>query len=399
MNAAAILNANPGVAVQNRVIDPDAPVRVDYLNPAQKTCTLGGNWAKRLLDTDMDVGAMRPWVGGGGRTYITRQALAVDPKTGKQIVVNRKVLTNDTTATLSYQDWLEIDNTVEDAFKPRLRAAGDLRAQGLVYNLPNGIAKTMMQFQRVSDITGATVSMSGLRRSESDRPVFDTFNFPLPLIHKDFQFDLRQLLASRTGNAPLDLTTARKAARRVAEQVEQFTLGVANNRDLEGISQYTYNSSTIYGYLNYPGRLTKLITLPTAGGWTPTTTTNEVLAMRLLLQQGGNMGPYMVYMGQAWDLYLDRDYTGTYGDMTLRRRLREVDAILDVRTVDYIPDYSIVMVNMEEDTIRLVIGQDIITVQWESEGGWMVNFKVLCLILPQIRGDFYGNVGICHGNG
>jgi hypothetical protein len=41
---------------------------------------------------------------------------------------------------------------------------------------------------------------------------------------------------------------------------------------------------------------------------------------------------------------------------------------------------------------------DITTVQWESHGGMQLNFKVMCLMLPQLRTDFYGNTGIVHGS-
>jgi hypothetical protein len=71
---------------------------------------------------------------------------------------------------------------------------------------------------------------------------------------------------------------------------------------------------------------------------------------------------------------------------------------VDARTVDYIPDLSILLVQQTTDVVRLVIGMDITTVQWESHGGMQLNFKVMCVILPQIRTDFYNNTGLVHGS-
>lgn len=376
--------------------DPDAPPALDFMIPAQNKLSMSSNWARRLLDTELDVGSMRPYMSDDfQRSYITRNT--VGWKDGKPYLKAQPLLTNDTNATLRVYDWIELDNAVMKAAKPRLKAAADLRASGLVYQLPNGIAKTVLQFQQQSDITGATMSMDGLRVGESDRPVFSLVNFPLPIIHKDFQFPLRQILASRTGYSPLDLTTAELASRRVAEQVEQLVLGTTNPA-LLGAASYTWAGATVQGYMNYTGRITYSITLPTTAGWTPDATINDILAMKKASQAAGYTGPWKLYFGLDWDPYMDNDYKPTYNSETLRQRITKIDKIQSAETVDYIPGYSLLLVQQTSDVVRLVIGMDIVTVQWESHGGMQLNFKVMCVMLPQLRSDFYGNTGIVHGS-
>lgn len=405
----------------------EGPMNVDFLNPET-----GEHWnragdpssvAAMLLNNDMDLGILRPYKrddlkGGSYYTKLTgynvrrnQQGLPIINKAGS-VAMDPKYRVQQMTrndATLRILDWIQLDEAIIRAAKPRLRAAKDLEQAGLVYNLPNGIAKTIMQFQTQSDISGATVSIDGLRQSESDRPVFGTVNFPLPLIHKDFSYPLRQVLESRTGYSPLDVTTAELAGRRVAEQIEQFVLGCGaltpvtspnNNLAalLQGITSYTYGGGSIYGYMNFPSRLTYTIVQPTTAGWVPQTTVDDVLAMKTLLQQALHYGPWMMYVGLYWDRYMDNDYKPTYNDMTLRQRLREIDGIIDVRTVDYIPDDSILLVQQTTDVVRLVKGMDITTIQWESHGGMQLNFKVLALTLPQLRTDYYSNTGIMHGS-
>ena len=34
--------------------------------------------------------------------------------------------------------------------------------------------------------------------------------------------------------------------------------------------------------------------------------------------------------------------------------------------------------------------------EWQSAGGFEVHFKVLCIMLPRIKADYYGNTGILH---
>jgi hypothetical protein len=387
--------------------DPEAPPSVDFFTPSEGKISMSGSWARRLIDSDLDVGCMRPYVSDDGRrSYITRNhVVGWDYKRRTPIIRPQAIPTvNDSNATLRVLDWIQLDEAIVRAGKPRMRAAKDLREAGLVYMLPNGIAKTVMQFQQQSDISGALISIDGLRQAEADRPVFSLINFPLPIIHKDFQYPLRQVLASRTGYSPLDTTTAELAGRRVAEQVEQLVLGCAYDANfstpgqLLGQSSYTWGGGSIYGYMNFPNRITYSITQPTTAGWIPQNTVDDLLNMKKSSQTAFHFGPWMLYGGLYWDPYFDDDYKPTYNDTTLRQRIREIDGILDCRTVDYIPDDSLLLVQQTTDVVRMVIGMDITTVQWESHGGMQLNFKVLCLMVPQLRTDFYNNTGIVHGS-
>jgi hypothetical protein len=76
-----------------------------------------------------------------------------------------------------------------------------------------------------------------------------------------------------------------------------------------------------------------------------------------------------------------------------------IEGIQDVKTLDYLTDYEAILVQMTADVARMVIGMDITTVQWETKGGMQVNFKVMAIIVPQLRADFNANCGIIHGTG
>ena len=55
------------------------------------------------------------------------------------------------------------------------------------------------------------------------------------------------------------------------------------------------------------------------------------------------------------------------------------------------------MVQMTSDVARAVSALDITTLQWEGMGGMEMNFRVMAIMVPQLRTDFYGNTGIMHG--
>lgn len=340
-----------------------------------------GDIASKLMLNNFDVNCLRPYLAEDGQSYVTIN----------QNGAMQAVPLQNAHATLRKDDWKILDDAIVKAAKPRLKAVADLRGTGLEYTIPNGMGKTVLETETQSDISDAIVSMDGLRESKADRPEFDLGSLPLPIIHKDFNYSARQVMTSRNGGSPLDTTTAELAARRVAEQAEKLLLGTYGT--------YAFGGGTIYGYTNHTSRLTKTMTDPTAGGWTPADTVSEVLAMRLQAQQAYHYGPYMLYCSLPWDAYLDDDYSANKGDNTLRDRLKKIERIQDVRTLDYLSStaYVMVLVQMTTDVVREVVGMDITTVQWESKGGMQLNFKVMAILVPQLRADFNGNMGIVHG--
>ena len=339
-----------------------------------------GAVASALLGSGMDVGSLRPWVGADGKTYIARNS------GGKTIAIP----TNNATATLRKDEWKILDDTVVAAAKERLRIVADLRGAGLTFNVPNGMAKTVLETETQSDINPATISMDPAKQGEADRPEYELTNLPLPVIHKDFFFSARQIAASRNGGSPLDTTMAALAARRVSEEAEKLVIGTTGT--------VSYGGGTIYGLTNFPSRITTVdITGPTESPWSPQLCVQQVLAMRQASINAMHYGPWVLYNSPGWDQYFDDDYSTAKGDNTLRQRLEAIQGINGVRTLDHLTGYQLVMVQQTTDVIRMVMGMDITTVQWETMGGMRINFKVMAIMVPQLRADFNGNTGIVHG--
>ena len=339
-----------------------------------------GEVAERLMAVNFDSGALRPWTGKDGRAYITVN----------QGGTLKNVLIGHANTTLRKDDWNTIDAAVLKAAQPRLKAVQDLRSRGLVYSIPNGLGKTVLETEKQSDINDATVSMDALQRGANDRPHFIVENLPLPIIHYDFSYSARQIQASRNGGSPLDTTTAELAGRKVSEAAEKLLLG--KSAPLE----YTFGGGTIYGYTNFNNVLTQTITSPTAGGWTGATLVDELLQARQTCMDQYYYGPWMVYTSPSWDRYLDKDYSTAKGDNTNRERVKKIEGFEDVKTLDYLTGYEILLVQMTSDVVRLVEGLAMTTVQWESEGGLKKNFKVMAIWVPQIRSDFNSRTGVVY---
>lgn len=340
-----------------------------------------GPVANRLLQNNFDVGIMRPWIGKDGKTYISIN------KAGKPTAV----CLQNANATLRKDEWIELDKAVVKAAQNRLRLVDDLRGGGLSYNMGNGFGKTVLQTQTQSDVGPATISMDPVRKGDNDRPEYGLNNLPLPVIHADFSFNARQLATSRNDGSPLDTSMAELKARKVAEAVDSLAMGTYGS--------YAFGGGNIYGLVNFPGRMTKVMTLPTASGWTPGKTVKEVLAMKLQSQLQKHYGPWMLYTSSAWDAFLDDDYSTAKGDNTLRERIKKIEGIKNVVTLDTLTGalFQMILVSWTSDVIREVIGMDMTTVQWEEQGGLLLNFKIMAIMVPQIRADHNGNTGIVHG--
>lgn len=342
-----------------------------------------GPVANVLLKHNFDPNALRPWVGSDGRSYVTVN----DNGTPRSVpLINAD-------ATLRKNEWIMLDQAVIRAARARLAALNRIRGAGLEFTIPNGMGKTILEYQTMSDPGRVTKSMDGLRRGENDRPVFDLRPLPLPITHGDFSFSARQLAVSRSDptGTPLDLTMPEAVARRLAEDLETDLIGRTDT--------YSYGGAAIYGLTTLSQRNTKTLTSPATGGWTPATTLQEVLQMKTQSQDDFFFGPWAAFCSTDWDEYMDDDFSAAKGDLTLRQRIGLIDGITAPVTLDYLPKtFTLILVQLTQDVIRIVIGMDFITVQWQEQGGMELNFKIMCIMVPQLRYDYNGRCGIVHGS-
>jgi len=309
--------------------------------------------------------------------------------------VAHKLLANDfdvnglrTNDTLLYDEWKAIDTAVIKEAQQRLNAVNMLIGRGLTYNIPNGLSKTVLAYQDMSDIEEAEVNMDGISKGRRDRPEYDISYLPLPIFHKDFSFTAREIAASRNGNMPLDTSMAELATRKVSEKIEEFVV--------VGSSNYTFGGGTIYGLLDAPNRNTGNLTAhwndSAASG---TTIKTDVLDMKQELIDDRFYGPYGVWIPTAFETPLDDDYTTGY-PKTIRSRLAEIAGVDNVTVVDTMTADNVVMFQLSSDVVRIVIGLSIVTVEWDSEGGLRHNFKVMAIMVPQVRYTQALRSGIAH---
>lgn len=327
-------------------------------------------------------------IGGGGSIGPVGQMLLANHmniNAVKQAQIER-MKANDL---LPYDAWKMIDTAVIMAYQQRLVGVADLLARGLVFNIPNGLGVTVLGYQDVSDAEAASMNMDGVNRGRRDRPAYTTNYLPLPIVHSDFSFSMRDIEASRRNNMPLDTTQAELAARKCAEKVETVLF--------TGASTYTFGGGAIYGYLDEPHN--EDVTLN--AHWNDSAATGATIlgdtrALKQALINNRCYGPYMLYIPSNFETKLDDDYVSGY-PKSIRQRILEVDGILGVKVADFLTTDYVTLVQMTSDVIRIVSALPITTLQWESGGGMELNFKVMTIQVPQTRHDQDGRCGIAVG--
>jgi hypothetical protein len=299
--------------------------------------------------------------------------------------------------TLEKLQWIQLDKLILQVARKRLRAWADLSAAA-PYGGFNGMGKTLLEHQTTNDPGEAMVDMDGLSEGRSDRRKYQLEGVPLPITHASFRYNRRELEISRTSGIPLNVRDAEAAARRVSEKIEQTLIGNIAGMDFGDSTDYS-RTSKVYGYMTYPDRNTVTITTPT--GSNTEATVDDILEMRDTLYADNMFGNYMVYHGSGWDRYMDNDYArlgGNNASMTLRDRLRRIDGVQDVRRLDFLTGYTLLMVMMDSNVAQAVNGMDITTLQWETVGGMQIHFKVMAIAVPRIFSDIDGRCGIVHGS-
>lgn len=330
-----------------------------------------------------DANQMRPFIGDDGQPYILVHTGGdrKDPKNYKAQLVNN--------ATLRYDEWRLLDQAVVKIAEQRLVGFDDLRRHLLVTPLSNAMGTTVVTWDEMSDAHEALVSMDPVRKGKNDRVAFNSNHIPIPVVHADYQLSERVLQESRSRGNGLDTLNAERAARKVAEKLEDMLFGSS--------TILTYGGGSIYTYLTHPD----INTLSLAGSWDDTSGPAEaiiadVLAMKQALINDKFYGPYILYIPTAYETVLDEDYKSTSAGMsqTIRQRILQIASIESVVVVDRLPANTVLMVCMQKDVVDLIDGMPMQNVQWDSEGGFIHNYKVMAIQVPRIKSDYDGRCGV-----
>lgn len=292
-----------------------------------------------------------------------------------------------------------IDDTVVRVGLDRLQATADILGAGLTYDIGQSFwGVTQLQWDTQSEAGGAKRTIEPRARGENFIVDRTPSVIPVYLTWDSFELGIRTLAASqRGGGLPLDTSLIEMATRRVNEAIEDATIN--------GIPPPVFGSQ-IYGLLNAPNA--NAFTYATSEAWDAAGKTgqeilNDVLGMVALAVADKHFGPYNLYVNTLYDIALNKNWTDgvTTFPITVRERLEQMQfggRNLQVKVADMLPTNRTVLVQMTNDVIDIVTGQEPTVISWDQDGGLGMNWLVLACMIPRVKSTYTGQSGIVTGN-
>lgn len=308
-------------------------------------------------------------------------------------LLNNDMKTNAlrTNATLRVREWVQMDEVLVKEAIPPMKAVNYLRSKGLTYNVGNSLGKTVLEYETVSEMGDAAVSMDVEDTGGNDGTKFNPTQIPLPIIHKSWFLNARQLAASRDKGESLDTIQVTMTGRKIGEMLEHLTLF--------GHPSFSFGTTKIYGMLTAPNRIKQTATKK----WNAADTTaqdikDDILKAIQALQDNNFYGPYGVFVSSNCSTKFSDDYEQYYAK-TLAARVREIEGIDDVLFVPFMnpkAGFNAVVFQLAPDVVRIVEGLPLQNVQWEEQGNMRFHFKGMMIATPDIRSTYSGKCGIVH---
>lgn len=384
------------------------PVAIDLNNNGRQTVGqgaafqgIGSSSMESLMAFGFRPEALRPWVNAtreqvNMNSFLMETAISqgIDPRTvlpgidsfisinGNNIRANAGILLKD--------EWAYYDSTVLRQARNRLIGVGDLIAAGCVLNVPNALGTTVLEYEKAGFVGDVAMDMDATTRTAGDLTPKSIEYLPLPIIHAGFTIDIRTLMASRKKGMPVDTTEAEARTRKIAEYLEGLLFnGISGNFQQAG--------GYIYGYCTHPSRI-QYTSLADWGssGVTGAEILNDVLNMKQQLINYRHYGPYTLYIPTAYETILDDDFKAN-SDKTIRQRIMEVGNIGSIKVADHLTDDNVIMVELQPETVRMVVGFQPMMLEWSTHGGMVFEYKIMTIMVPQIRADYGAYIGLCHG--
>lgn len=288
-------------------------------------------------------------------------------------------------SSLPYDAWKHFDEALLRAATEELVAVKLLQQRGLVYNF-DGMKSSTLQYQDMSDITAAQLSMSPIARGRQDKPEYTQKSQQLPFTFKDFSMDVREFEEAMLLNRLSDTTMVEECTRKCDEITEDMLFNGGTS----------YGFPAIYGFTTHPDTIP--VTMATA--WDDNAVDGadvigEVSDALVALRAAFHKGPYGVFYPTAYSGKIDNDYNATSASpLTIRERILKLDGVEAVLGCDALTGNKVVVAELRTRTVRMLQGLPTRVVDWDSDGGLGMNFKIIQINLPQIRSDQANKAGV-----
>lgn len=311
------------------------------------------------------------------RAFNAQQAALANSMGGQVLIGNAYPLPRDV--------WGQWDREGVEVQRSTLGVFNNLAA---AVSTPMSIGKLISYFQTISDSGSVNVSLDGRSQARLDKPTFDYFGTPLPIIDSSFGFGWREVAAASTEGFNLDPAARNNAMRKVAETLET---GV-----LSGYSTITVNGQTSYGLRNHPRRNTRT-TGQALNGATGAQWLADIVATLKLLHGDNFKAPATIYLNfDDWFYASNTEFAAGY-PKTIAQRVREIEGVREIVAVDSIVAGEIIALVKDRNVVNLLNGMPMNTqALFRANPHDDYTFMTLAAAALQIKFDAGQRCGIAH---
>jgi len=309
-------------------------------------------------------------------------------ETGKVDIVSNRI----TNSTLPHDAYIAWDKDIKYLIKKKLTLFEHFRKYNLIDNSFT-LGDILLKYERVSEMTDATVSLQGVTAGEADVLTFDSKGVPLPFIFKPFNLEQRHMEAAQRSGVSLPLVYQREAMSVVMQKL--------NTLLIDGDSTIKLGGEQIYGITNHPNRITYSIANDWGGG--SETPYQDVLDMLQLAKDKFMYGPFALYISPKKFSFMLNTYVEAgavvmpgYSYMS---KFRELQDITEVAFLEGLADDEVVLVQMDNSTLDLAVAEQFMTLPTPKTDLFQYGFMSLCAMTPRIKLDKNNTVGIIHATG
>lgn len=281
-----------------------------------------------------------------------------------------------------------LDQAVLGVGRQRLVLVNDLITTGLVTKIDNWMSYMTFSQRRTNNAGNAQRAMVP---SQGQRFVVDGDYVTIPLFTtwSDFSFDIREILEAERVGAPLDVSHVEQATWNVNAKIEDQGINGA------GVSIKGHSAP---GALTNPSNTSHYTGNEawTAAGHTGADILADVQAMQNVSIADNYYGPWNLYVPRLYATKLDTDFKD-FSDLNIRQRLLELEGIQSIKTVDFLPADTTLLVQMTRNVVDVVIGQTPAQVSWQDGPGWHRFWVVLACMVVRWKADMNGGQGFVVG--
>lgn len=273
----------------------------------------------------------------------------------------------------------------------RLAVVRTIIEAGLTVNLPNWLGIMSIYWESRGRSGRAQTTMVPKARGERQMPNLSPHNLPIPCTWDDFSLNIRVLAAAQRTGAPLETGMVADATRNVNETIEDTFIN----------GGVTVEGMTTPGLLGSPF----LSPFTDTQSWSSVDHSGEdiVKDIELLVakaEANRRFGPYVLFIPTAYNLKINLEDYKAFSSDTIYTRLSTMtfgQGNLKIVVADQLPADTVVLVQLTDEIVDVIIGQQPTVISWSDGPGFERFFIVLACIVPRIKQDFNEKMGIIIG--